>query len=58
MQDHFIKDVNELSLWMTFSRDRAGANRRACVTLGAAVLGAASLGHYYHSNERPGPLWY
>lgn len=31
MQDHFIINVNDLSLWMTFSRGSAGANTRLCI---------------------------
>ena len=33
MQDHFIKNVNDLSLWMTFSTNKDGANTIACVAL-------------------------
>lgn len=30
MQDHFIKNVNDLSLCMTFTSDIARANREVC----------------------------
>lgn len=30
MQDHFIKNVNDLSLCVTFICDRSGANTNVC----------------------------
>lgn len=33
MQDHFIKNVNDLSLCMTFTIDGAGANTKVCTLL-------------------------
>lgn len=34
MQDHFIKNVNDLSLCMTLTGDRAAANTKACTVNG------------------------
>lgn len=47
MQDHFIKNVNDLSLCMTFTSDRAGDNMKVCILLMTATQGLHSLdGHY------------
>lgn len=43
MQDHFIKNVNDLSLCMTLTGNRAGVNTKVCTLLGTAKQGPFSL---------------
>lgn len=33
MQDHLIKNVNDLSLCMTYTSNKAGANAKVCILL-------------------------
>lgn len=49
MQDHFIKNVNDLSLCMTFICDRSGANTSlySIYTTANASDGPCSSGEHY-----------
>lgn len=47
MQDHFIKNVNDLSPCMTFTSDRAGTNTKVCILQRTAAQGPCPLDVHY-----------